>query len=1149
MHDTSNLSGVDIDLEHISPSIEIAIPHAFAQSSSYVLGKNTSLVNKFSTHSVVPRLSNSTTMNFPSTLFSAFMCPMCTPMTPQKSSNCSLFSRRPLPSAPRFTRISYAASTTPVLALMPTASASDDDPQIAASSPAKSSSTNPAHWPSKAGSTSRRRAQHQPPIPVASEDNSLSTPTAPSLPDSETPLPQRSNLPHITSLSLKLNGTNEPLPSVTSLMRYMNDLRPKLDYLDPRARERVLSALEVANVAHSGQLRKSGEPFIIHPVAVAAILAEMRMDRDCIIAGLLHDTVEDTPVTLEDLETLFGTDVRRIVEGETKLSKLAKKVRSGHDEQTHDHDLPKVDPDDVPCDVGLGIPSPPSTITGSDASNVEALHTSNEEVPAWQRERQKREDELQKQADNLRAMFIAMTEDVRVIIVKLADRLHNMRTLGHMSPIKQKKISKETLEFFAPLAHRLGMRRIKSELEELSFMYLHPEEYHNLKYEVKTMLARSKFDHYLKSAEETIKDVLQQDRILYNMIRSVEVTSTTKELYSIYRRMQAGESVLSMLDVATMRVVVDLDAGVDSNQACYHVLGRIHTLWKPLPKRLKDYIAFPKPNGYQSLHTTVMLGQKFEFLTMEIQIRTAEMDRIAEEGIAAELFNMGSVGRIYELSSEEDMNDGVDVEWRRRTTGWLISIREYIKEFSSSKDLVDAVRKDLLGNRVFVFTPKGSIVDLPQDSTPIDVAYRIHSDVGNSMIGAKVNGRMVSLDYKLQNADVVNIVGSKFSKGPSPQWISYAKSRTARQKIRQFLRARDRDNLLDRGRRLLEEEARMMAEPVPQEESLSNILPRLCAILSAADSPTKIGSVDDLYVAIAREEESSDDVRLARLERTVLRLLRDRRHRTISAAVERRARHGSIERDSDAVERNESEGSSSQSSIDSCGKREIEAILAPCCHPIRGDAVQGMKVGCGSHEAVVVHRLGCGQLNGSCGGELVTVRWAVRRWEVEGDEVGNEAGADEVRRSGRLHPSQRRRTDDATSSEEGGLIHPVRILVMARDCTGLLAYVTGVIASMGSSIQRCSTVTDKDGLMASLAFEVLVRDSFHLAQVVERVEGCEEVDSVRRLDPNEGAEHFGQIGGRYLGVDSDGKSNGNMCMELLREGQSVSIEMLEIEGM
>lgn len=930
-------------------------------------------------------------------------------------------------------------------------------------------------------------------------------------------------------------------------MRYMNDLRPKLDYLEPRARERVLSALEVANVAHSGQVRKSGEPFIIHPIAVAAILADLRMDRDCIIAGLLHDTVEDTPITLEDLETLFGTDVRRIVEGETKLTKLAKKMRSDQQHQPQDSQISQSQQYHPPVTheptQDTWVESTHNSPTPSDLSRADTPHVSSEaHVPAWQKEREKREEELQKQADNLRAMFIAMTEDVRVIIVKLADRLHNMRTLAHMSPSKQKKISKETLEFFAPLAHRLGMRRIKSELEELSFMYLHPEDYQHLKYEVETMLMRSKFDHYLKSAESTIKDVMRQDRILYNMIRSVEVAGSTKELYSIYRRVQAGENVSSMLDVVTMRVVVDLDPGVDSNQACYHVLGRIHTLWKPLPKRLKDYIAFPKPNGYQSLHTTVLLGQKFDFLTMEIQIRTAEMHRIAEEGIAAELFNAGSVANTGVGNSEDDKEDGVDNEWRRRTKGWLISIREYIKEFSSSKDLVDAVRKDLLGNRVFVFTPKGSIVDLPKDSTPIDVAYRIHSDVGNTMIGAKVNGRMVSLDYKLQNADVVKIISSQYAKGPSPDWISYAKSRTARQKIRHFLRARDRDNMLTRGRRLLEEEARSVREPVPSEGSLVELIPRLRGTVYAENEENNLECVEDLYVEIARQSEAKNGMPL---ERIALLFLRDLKHKSVSEAMSRRVAYGLIDREEDS--KRETRLSKRLLKVG----RHVEAALAPCCHPIRGDEVSGVRIRGKTNEVILIHRRGCRHLD--AGGEqnkTIGVKWAVLR-EVD-DDVQHAIGAAEATRLRRMHPSRRKAGNINEGSEDGGTQQPARVVVVARDCTGLLAYVTGVLASMGTSIQRCSTLTDRDGMTATLAFEVLVRDAFHLRRIIERVENCEEVEFARRIEPNESSEFFGvdqfscRCGARNPPA-SCAQCGETVRAELLRQGQPVLVGELEIE--
>lgn len=909
----------------------------------------------------------------------------------------------------------------------------------------------------------------------------------------------------VTSVQLNLNGT-DALPSVSSLMRYMNDLRPKLDYLEPHARERVLSALEVANVAHEGQKRKSGEPFIIHPIAVAAILADMRMDRDCIIAGLLHDTVEDTPVTLEELETLFGQDVRKIVEGETKFSKLAKKVH-GDKSSRSDHSTISSSANSVSSaeitSLNSTLANSPSTGYPHETSAAAPSSGSTDNVsytPPVKKERQKLEEEQQKQADNLRAMFLAMTEDVRVIIVKLADRLHNMRTLAHMSPDKQKKISKETLEFFAPLAHRLGMRRIKSELEELSFMYLHPEEYHQLKYEVETMLQRSRYDYYLKAAEGVVRDVLEQDRILCNMVRSVEVIGSTKELYSIYRRILAGESLASMLDIATMRVVVDLDPGVDSNQACYHVLGRIHSMWKPLPKRLKDYIAFPKPNGYQSLHTTVLLGQKFDFFAMEIHIRTKEMHQIAEEGIAAELFQSGSVTKSAASSPEDDDESALDSdgEWKKRTQGWLISIREYIEEFSSSRDLVDAVRRDLLGNRVFVFTPKGRIVDLPKDSTPIDVAYRIHSDVGHKMIGAKVNGRMVNLDYKLQNADVVKIIGSSSSTGPSTEWVGYAKTRKARQKIRQFLRARDRDSMVDRGRRKLEEEARSLLEPMPSEAALTDIMPRLAAVVEAATGMKNVSTVDDVYIAVTKGSEEHGEFPL---ERSVLGLLRDRRHTVLSQAVSNNQQSPIQQAKAKRVW--EGKGASWRGVI---AKKKV--ILAPCCHPIRGDEVLGIRVGCDDHQTLTVHRLQCEHTlqelrKRPASTKVVNLTWARNFSTDAGNSRTLIEGDESVTSKFQIEKSSMANSFDGNKSSL-----PARVVLVARDCDGLLSYVSGVLASMGTSIRRAVTVTDPDTLVATLAFEVLVKDTYHLERIIERIAACEEVETARRLGPNESEDYF-----------------------------------------
>lgn len=661
---------------------------------------------------------------------------------------------------------------------------------------------------------------------------------------------------------------SEPL---SPLMRYMTELQPRINYLDPDSRARVLEALEVADAAHEGQLRKSGEPYIIHPVAVTVILADMGMDRDTLIAGLLHDTVEDTPMTFERLEELFGRDVRRIVEGETKFSKLAAKVHLN-----------------ASCEEG----------DLADATAESTVDSGGQLTPLQHKalEAAKKEEETDKQAEYLRNMFLAMTEDVRVIIVKLADRLHNMRTLEHMAPHKQKKISKETLEFFAPLAHRLGMRRIKTELEDLSFKFRYPQEYRDTAAELALFTRRARFDFYLSKAEDLLTDLLKRDVVLRPMLAAVHVLSSTKELYAIYRKMQRGESLDTMLDVATLRVVVELapDATEDvalaaaaavqsassaastggnvtpvyEKNVCYHILGLVHSLWKPLPCRVKDYIAFPKPNGYQSLHTTVLPGPELGFFPLEVQIRTSTMHRVAEEGIAAELFQ-AHPGRSSLSSSLAPATPAAGVkegEWRRRTMLWLKSIREYCDEFSdSSRDLVDAVRSDLLGNRVFVFTPRGMIIDLPKDSTPVDVAYRIHSDIGHRMIGAKVNGRIVGLNYKLHNADLVKIITSATATGPSSDWVQYAKSRTARQKIRQLLRVREREKFINRGRRLLQEAARRRLEPLPSEAALAELLPRLSAVIAAAtaSSPTSGTSSSSVDVPLSPSSSSGSLVSLS----------------------------------------------------------------------------------------------------------------------------------------------------------------------------------------------------------------------------------------------------------------------------------------------
>ncbi len=528
-------------------------------------------------------------------------------------------------------------------------------------------------------------------------------------------------------------------------------LRGRVSYLSPEDRARVEEAFWFAKEAHQGQYRRSGEPYLTHPVAVAEILAELRMDPETLMAGLLHDTLEDCGVAGEVLERRFGPEVRRIVEGETKVSKLYK------------------------------------------LANLEGE---------------------ERRAEDLRQMFIAMAEDVRIIIVKLADRLHNMRTLEAMPEAKQKRIAQETLEIYAPLAHRLGMGQIKWELEDLSFRYLHPEAYRTLAERLKEVQATR--EEVVRRSIERLREALAKDALLQGQLLGMELTGRTKHLYSIWRKMERENKALEQIyDLQAIRVILRPRPASDpevqalrEKQVCYHVLGLVHALWQPIPGRVKDYIAVPKPNGYQSLHTTVIA---LEGLPLEVQIRTEEMHRIAEYGIAAHW--------LY----KEGLTDPEEI---RRRVGWLRSIQEWQQEFSSSREFVEAVMRDLLGGRVFVFTPKGRIINLPKGATPVDFAYHIHTEVGHHMVGAKVNGRIVPLAYELQNGDIVEILTAKSAR-PSKDWLEYAKSRTAKQKIRQYFRAQERQETLEKGQRTLERYLKRRGLPRPTDSQLEAVARRL----------------------------------------------------------------------------------------------------------------------------------------------------------------------------------------------------------------------------------------------------------------------------------------------------------------------------------
>ncbi|XP_039035864.1 putative GTP diphosphokinase RSH1, chloroplastic [Hibiscus syriacus] len=526
------------------------------------------------------------------------------------------------------------------------------------------------------------------------------------------------------------------------------DLKPSITYLSPNELELVHNALKLAFEAHDGQKRRSGEPFIIHPVEVARIIGELELDWESIAAGLLHDTVEDTNVvTFQRIEEEFGLTVRRIVEGETKVSKLGKLKYKNENNSVQDV-----------------------------------------------------------KADDLRQMFLAMTEEVRVIIVKLADRLHNMRTLSHMPPHKQSSIAMETLQVFAPLAKLLGMYQIKSELENLSFMYTNPEDYAKVKRRVTDLY--KEHEKELVEADKILMKKIENDQFLELMTLKTEIRAVCKEPYSVYKSVLKSKFPISEVNqIAQLRVIIKPkpSAGVgplcSSQQICYHVLGLVHGIWTPVPRAMKDYIATPKPNGYESLHTTVIPFLYESMFRLEVQIRTEEMDLIAERGIAAHYSGRGVVTDLVGHTVANSRSSRGKIVCLNNANialrvGWLNAIREWQEEFvgnMSSREFVDTVTRDLLCSRIFVFTPRGEIKNLPRGATVIDYAYMIHTDIGNKMVAAKVNGNLVSPTHVLENAEVVEIItynalSSKSAFQRHKQWLQHAKTRSARHKIMKFLR-------------------------------------------------------------------------------------------------------------------------------------------------------------------------------------------------------------------------------------------------------------------------------------------------------------------------------------------------------------------------
>ncbi len=475
----------------------------------------------------------------------------------------------------------------------------------------------------------------------------------------------------------------------------------------------IIKAFNFSYAAHKEQKRESGEPYIVHPLEVACILAEMGLDTSTIIAGLLHDVIEDTVYTFEDISREFNVEVATLVEGVTKLGLIKYKTKE------------------------------------------------------------------EEQADNVRKMLLAMAKDIRVILIKLADRLHNMRTLKYMPVAKQKQKAKETLDIYAPLAHRLGMSKIKWELEDLSLRYLNPNEYYNLV----RIIAEKRVER-----EENINNIMQELQFNLNMVGiESEIDGRPKHFYSIYRKMVTkNKTIDQVFDLTAVRILVK-DIG-----SCYAALGIVHTVYKPIPGRFKDYIAMPKPNLYQSLHSTVIgpHGKPFE-----IQIRTYEMHKTAEYGIAAHWK--------YKEGIEDSGEQNSDPKF-----SWLKDILEWQRETFDAEEFMEGFKIDLFSDEVFVFSPKGEVINLPLDATPIDFAYRIHTDIGHKCIGAKVNGRMVPLEYHLKTGEIVEIVTSPTPKGPSIDWLNITKSNQAKSKIKSWFKKAKRDESIEKGKDLLERESK-----------------------------------------------------------------------------------------------------------------------------------------------------------------------------------------------------------------------------------------------------------------------------------------------------------------------------------------------------
>ena len=716
----------------------------------------------------------------------------------------------------------------------------------------------------------------------------------------------------------------------------------------------VEKAYKLAVEAHKEQKRKSGEPYIIHPLKVAYILAELELDMETITAGILHDIIEDTPYTYEDITHLFGEEIAALVDGVTKLGKLS--------------------------------------------------YTTKEEA----------------QAENYRKMFLAMAKDIRVILIKLADRLHNMRTLNYMTPEKQREKAQETLDIYAPLAHRLGISKIRSEMEDLCFKYLNPDAYFDLA--AKIQKKKEERDQFVQSMVQELQTKMNEAGI------KGKVYGRTKHFFSIYKKMVNQNKTLDQIyDLFAIRALVD------SVKDCYAVLGIVHTAYTPMPGRFKDYIAMPKPNMYQSLHNTLIgpHGQVFE-----VQIRTWEMHRTSEYGIAAHW--KYNEGRANEKSSKAQKSEEAKLAWLRQ-------IMEWQKDMSDNKEYLDTIKLDLniYSTQVYAFTPQGDVIQLTKDSTPIDFAYMIHSAVGNKMVGARVNNKIVPLDHKIQNGDIVEIITSQNSKGPNRDWLAIVKTAQARTKIKQWFKKEEKEENIIRGREMILADIKKKGyQPQdllrPEWEEIVLVkydFKTWDALLAAVGyGGMKEGQVvnrlKDEYLKEKRKTQTAEDA-LKDFEKTI---------------------------DQKPVKKHKS-----KSGVVVEGIGDVAVRFSKCCSPVPGDEIIGFVT---RGRGVTIHRTDCINvinLSNEERGRLINAEW-----------------------------------DTQFAKGESNTSYLAELKVVANDRVGLIVEISRQLADDDISVKGFNVRTTKD-MQAILNVTIEIKTKEQLERVVTRLKNLRDVTEVERV--------------------------------------------------